>query len=108
MPRWCPIGHLRVDSALVPSKGTRNLSDNGGVVMLAKQRPRGRIKIRWLRSQFRLIEGSLAQRARVTTHIIWRLENDLDFNARLETLRESAGVLKVDCASLRTVAEVRS
>jgi transcriptional regulator with XRE-family HTH domain len=55
-------------------------------------------KIRQLRLKLRLTQERLAQRVGVTTHTIWRLENDPVFSPRLETLRAIATALGVDAS----------
>jgi transcriptional regulator with XRE-family HTH domain len=51
--------------------------------------------IRRLRLQAGLTQEGLARRARVTTQTIWRLENQSDFNPRIQTLRAIASALRV-------------
>ncbi len=53
-------------------------------------------RIRRLRLKQQLTQEGLAQRVGVTTHTIWRLENDPIFNPRLETLRAIGKALGVD------------
>jgi transcriptional regulator with XRE-family HTH domain len=53
-------------------------------------------RIRRLRLKLRLTQEGLAHQVGVTTHTIWRLENDPIFNPRLETLRAIAKALGVD------------
>jgi transcriptional regulator with XRE-family HTH domain len=58
------------------------------------------VKIRRRRLKLRLTQEELARIVGVTTHTIWRLENDPAFNPRLQTLRAIARALEVDIADL--------
>src|SRR5258708_36763854 len=53
---------------------------------------------RRLRVKLGFTQEGLAQRVGVTTHTIWRLENDPVFSPRLETLQAMAKALGVDAA----------
>ncbi len=57
-------------------------------------------RIRRLRLQRELTQEELAREVGLTTHTIWRLENDHAFNPRLQTLRAIAGALGVDVSDL--------
>jgi transcriptional regulator with XRE-family HTH domain len=65
-----------------------------------KQGSREGAKIRRRRLKLRLAQEELARIVGVTTHTIWRLENDPAFNPRLKTLRAIAKALGVDVAYL--------
>jgi DNA-binding XRE family transcriptional regulator len=65
-------------------------------------------KLRQLRLKLRLTQERLAQRGGVTTHAIWRLENDPVFSPRLETLRAVAKALGVDASYFLNAAVGRS
>ena len=53
-----------------------------------------------MRRKLRLTQEELARAVGVTTHTIWRLENDSVFNPRLETLRGIAKALNVKASDL--------
>jgi transcriptional regulator with XRE-family HTH domain len=55
-------------------------------------------RLRRLRLKLQFTQEGLAQRVGVTTHTIWRLENDPVFSPRLETLRAIAKALGVEVA----------
>jgi transcriptional regulator with XRE-family HTH domain len=57
-------------------------------------------KIRQLRTKLRMTQEGLARAVGVTTHTIWRLENDPVFNPRLGTLRAIAKALNVKASDL--------
>ncbi|PYU13118.1 MAG: XRE family transcriptional regulator [Acidobacteria bacterium] len=57
-------------------------------------------RIRRLRLQRELTQEELAREVGLTTHTIWRLENDHSFNPRLQTLRAIAEALGVDVSDL--------
>jgi transcriptional regulator with XRE-family HTH domain len=57
-------------------------------------------RIRRLRLQRELTQEELAREVGLTTHTIWRLENDHAFNPRLQTLRAIAEALGVDVSDL--------
>ena len=59
-----------------------------------KRSPEG-ARLRRLRLKSRITEEALARRGVVTTHTIWRLENDPVFSPRLSTLRALAKALGV-------------
>jgi transcriptional regulator with XRE-family HTH domain len=59
-------------------------------------------KIRLRRLKLRLTQEGLARQVGVTTHTIWRLETDADFNPRLETLRALATALGVQVSFIIT------
>lgn len=65
-------------------------------------------KLRRLRVKLRLTQERLAQRVGVTTHTIWRLENDPVFSPRLETLRAIAKALGVDASYFLRASPGRS
>lgn len=56
--------------------------------------------IRRFRLKAGMSQEHLARRVGVTTHTIWRLENDPVANPRLETLRAIAGALGVTLSKL--------
>ena len=56
--------------------------------------------IRRLRTKAGISQEQLARRVGVTTHTIWRLENDPTANPRLETLRAVARPLGVAVSQL--------
>jgi DNA-binding XRE family transcriptional regulator len=56
--------------------------------------------IRRLRLKAGISQENLAQQVGVTTHTIWRLENDPSANPRLETLRSVAKALGVHLSEL--------
>jgi transcriptional regulator with XRE-family HTH domain len=74
---------------------TRNQLVCGQVTANSKPSPEG-VRIRRQRLKLRLTQEGLARKVGVTTHTIWRLENDPVCNARLETLRAIARALEVD------------
>jgi transcriptional regulator with XRE-family HTH domain len=57
-------------------------------------------KIRRLRTKAGISQEDLARQVGVTTHTIWRLENDPSVNPRLDTLRGVARALGVALAEL--------
>ena len=57
-------------------------------------------RIRHLRTKLRMTQEGLAHAVGVTTHTIWRLENDAVFNPRLKTLRAIAKALNVKVSDL--------
>jgi transcriptional regulator with XRE-family HTH domain len=57
-------------------------------------------RIRQLRTKMHLTQEGLAREVGVTTHTIWRLENEPVFNPRLGTLRAIAKALNVKPADL--------
>jgi|GraSoi2013_100cm_1033763.scaffolds.fasta_scaffold91558_2 transcriptional regulator with XRE-family HTH domain len=65
-------------------------------------------RLRRLRVKLGFTQEGLAQRVGVTTHTIWRLENDPVFSPRLETLRAMAKALGVDAAYFLSSAGERS
>jgi transcriptional regulator with XRE-family HTH domain len=62
--------------------------------MMNKRSPEG-ARLRRLRLRLPITQERLAQRVGVTTHTIWRLENDPVFSPRLATMRALAKVLGV-------------
>jgi transcriptional regulator with XRE-family HTH domain len=61
--------------------------------------PEGK-RIRQRRLQLGLTQEDLAREVGVTSHTIWRLETDADFNPRLQTLKLIATALRVNVSSL--------
>jgi len=61
---------------------------------MSKRSPEGS-RLRRLRLKVRITQERLAQRVGVTTHTIWRLENDPVFSPRLATMRALAKELGV-------------
>ncbi len=67
----------------------------GELTKTAKKRTNEGAAIRRLRMEAGISQEHLARRVGVTTHTIWRLENDPRANPRLETLRSIARALSV-------------
>jgi len=63
-------------------------------------RSREGANVRRLRQKAGITQEELAQQVGVTTHTIWRLENDPLANPRLRTLREVAKALHVPLSDL--------
>lgn len=57
-------------------------------------------RIRQHRLKVGLTQEELARKVGVTTHTIWRLENILPFNPRVQTLRSIAKALAIDVSLL--------
>ena len=70
------------------------------MTQLASIASREGARIRNLRKKMQLTQEDLARAVGVTTHTIWRLENDSVFNPRLETLRGIARALNVKASEL--------
>ena len=66
----------------------------------AKKRTAEGAAIRRLRLKAGISQENLARQVGVTTHTIWRLENDPSANPRLETLRAIAKALDVALSKL--------
>jgi DNA-binding XRE family transcriptional regulator len=65
------------------------------LIKTGKKRTNEGAAIRRLRTEAGISQEHLARRVGVTTHTIWRLENDPSANPRLETLRSIARALSV-------------
>jgi transcriptional regulator with XRE-family HTH domain len=66
------------------------------------------LRLRRLRLKLQFTQEGLAHRVGVTTHTIWRLENDPVFSPRLETLRALAHTLGVDIVDLLSSSREKS
>lgn len=69
-------------------------------IRVQKKRTSEGAAIRKLRTKAGISQEQLARQVGVTTHTIWRLENDPTANPRLETLRSIARALGVAVSHL--------
>jgi DNA-binding XRE family transcriptional regulator len=76
------------------------LAVNTGDMKLARKISREGMTVRQARLRAGLTQEGLAQLAGVTTHTVWRIENERTFNHHIRTLRVIAKALSLSMSSL--------
>ena len=82
-------------TAIVFQRAYKLCCEDNQLTKTAKKRTNEGAVIRRLRMEAGISQEHLARRVGLTTHTIWRLENDPGANPRLETLRAIARALGV-------------